>query len=126
MPSSSSLLSELKLWQQDWVHRHTLQGEIPSDLHTSLAICDEDIYPNIHVLLKIGCTLPISTCEVERSFSCYRRVKTHLCSSMNTERLAGLTLMHLHDDVDINIDDICQNFITRHNRRMFQSCILYD
>ena len=76
MPSSSSLLSELKLWQQHWVHRHTLQGEIPSDLHTSLAICDEDIYPNIHVLLKIGCTLPISLCEAERSFSCYRRVKT--------------------------------------------------
>jgi hypothetical protein len=126
MPSSSSLLSELKLWQQHWVHRHTLQGEIPSDLHTSLAICDEDIYPNIHVLLKIGCTLPISTCEAERSFSCYRRVKTHLRSSMNTERLAGLTLMHLHDDVDIDIDDICQNYITRHNRRMFQSCILYD
>ena len=44
MPSLSSLLSELKLWQQHWVNRrYTLQGEIPSDLHTSLAICDQDI-----------------------------------------------------------------------------------
>ena len=44
MPSSSSLLSEIKLWQQHWVNRYAQQGEIPSDLHTSLAICDEEIF----------------------------------------------------------------------------------
>ena len=61
---------------------------------------------NIHALLKIGCTLPISTCEAERLFSCYRRVKAHLHSSMITERLAGLTFDDLQYDIDINVDDI--------------------
>ena len=32
--------------------------------------------------------------------------------------------MHLHSDVDIDIDEVCETFISKHNREMFQSCIL--
>ena len=35
-------------------------------------------------------THPASTCQVERSFSTLRRVKTWLRSTMSTERFAGL------------------------------------
>ena len=31
--------------------------------------------------------------------------------------------MHLHSDVDI---EVCEAIISRHNRKMFQSCILYQ
>ena len=42
------------------------------DLSTRFVSCDADVYPNIVVLLKIGCTLPVSSCEAEKSFSGYR------------------------------------------------------
>ena len=45
---------------------------------------------NILVLLKIGCILPVSSCEAERSFSGYRRVKSYIHSSMIAERLTGI------------------------------------
>ena len=60
---------------------------------------DRDVYPNISTLLTIGCTLPVSSCEAERSFSGFRRIKTFLRSSMGIERLAGLALMHLRNDL---------------------------
>ena len=45
---------------------------------------------------------------------------------MTTERLAGLALLHLHHDVPIDVDDVCQLFVMKNNRRLLQSCILYD
>ena len=34
-------------------------------------------------------------------------------------------LMHLHRDLDIDVDEICTIFVTKHKRRMIQGCILY-
>ena len=31
---------------------------------------------------------------------------------MSSERFAGLALMHLHSDVDIDIDEVCEAFNT--------------
>ena len=81
MPSPSSLLCEIKLWQKYWTRRSEL-CDIPEDLTASFVSCDADEYPNILVLLKIGCTLPVSSCEAERSFFGYRRVKSFIRSSM--------------------------------------------
>ena len=124
LPAPSSLLSELKLWQQFWMQK--AQHDIPSNISDTLTLTDEDVFPNIRVLLIIGSTLPISSCEAERSFSGLQRIKTYLRSSMTTERLAGLALLHLHNDVPIDMDEVCQLFVTKNNRRLFQSCILYD
>ena len=65
IPSPSSLLCEIKLWQKYWARRSEL-CDIPEDLSASFVSCDADVYPNILVLLKIGCTLPVSSCEAER------------------------------------------------------------
>ena len=68
----------------------------------------------------------MSSCEAERSFSALRRIKSYLQTTISSERFAGLALMHLHSDVDIDIDEVCEAFISKHNRKMFQSCILYQ
>ena len=68
----------------------------------------------------------MSSCEAEKSFSALRRIKSYLRSTMSSERFSGLALMHLHSDVDIDIDEVCEAFISKHNRKMFQSCILYQ
>ena len=61
----------------------------------------------------------MSSCEAERSFSALRRIKSYLRSTMSSERFAGLALMHLHSDVDIDIDEVCEAFISKHNRKCF-------
>ena len=69
--------------------------------------------------------IPVSSCEAERSFSALRRIKSYLRSTMSSERF--IALIHLHSDVDIDIDEVCEAFnISKHNRKMFQSCILYQ
>ena len=49
----------------------------------------------------------MSSCEAERSFSALRRIKSYFQSTMSSERFAGLALMHLHSDVDI---EVCEAF----------------
>ena len=49
MPSPSSLLCEIKLWQKHWIKRSEL-SDIPEHLSTSFVSCDADVYPNILVL----------------------------------------------------------------------------
>jgi len=45
------------------------EKELASNLLLALGACDVDAFPNIHRLLVIACTLPISSAEAERSFS---------------------------------------------------------
>ena len=54
----------------------------------------------------------MSSCKAERSFSALRRIKSYLRNTMSSERFAGLALMHLHSDVDIDIDEVCEAFNT--------------
>lgn len=97
----------------------------PKCLFDCLKVTDEDIFPNVRKLLIIACTLPVTSCEAERSFSTLRRTKTYLRNSMGDERLSGLTLMNVHNGyVDIEIEEICQLFIKSHRRRMFQRSLL--
>ena len=37
---------------------------------------------------------------------------------MGNERLTGLALMHIHQDVPVNITDIVEDFAIKHPRRM--------
>ena len=122
IPTPSSLLPEIKQWQRYWKNANHL----PTDLHSSLQLTGSDVFPNIIVLLIIGCTLPITSAEAERSFSGLRRIKYYLRSRMTEERLSGLALMHIHSEMDINVETIYDLFVTKHRRRMFQSCILYQ
>ena len=75
MPFAKSLKSELQRWQVLW-QGTTQRDTLPDNLLKTLAVCDEDSFPNIHSLLVIACTLPISSAEAERSFSLMRRIKT--------------------------------------------------
>ena len=53
-----------------------------------------------------------------------RRIKSYLRNRMSDERLSGLALVHLHHDLDIDVDEICTIFVIKHKRRMFQGRIL--
>ena len=57
-----------------------------------LAHTDCDYFPNIRTLIMIVATLPVTSCECERSISMLKRVKTPLRSTMVEERLNGLAI----------------------------------
>ena len=59
-------------------------------------------FENIHTLLQIFCTLPVTTCTAERAFSAMKLLKTYLRNTMTDERLTGLALMYIHPEIDID------------------------
>ena len=105
LPTPSSLLSELKEWQYFW-KQCTTTSQLSGNLIVCVKYADEDMYPNIRVLLTIGCTLPVSSAEAERSFSGLRRIKSYRRNRKSDERSSGLALIHLHHDLDIDVDEI--------------------
>ena len=119
LPSPNSVLSELHCWQMKWQHQLREHGQTSLPLsptatfrHTSA------MYPNIKALISILCTLPVTSCSAERSISGLKRIKTASRSSMTTQRLYGLTLLHVHRDLPIDIEAAVDEFSRHHPRRM--------
>lgn len=73
------------------------------------------LLPEIAMLVKIALTVPVTSCTSERSFSCLRRVKTYLRSTMGQTRLNHVALLHGHKELSrkINLDLIADEFIGR-------------
>ena len=78
-----------------------------------------DIYPCTEVLLRLFNTLPIGISSAERSFSVLRRLKTHLRSTMTTDRSSDLAFLSIESDVadDIQLDEFVDVFIAHKWRR---------
>ncbi|CAF2535672.1 unnamed protein product [Rotaria sp. Silwood2] len=68
-------------------------------------------------LLKILWTIPVNTCECERSFSSLRRLKTYIRSSTGQERLSRLSLISIERTFDIDIDTIVTEFVSKNQER---------
>uniref|UniRef100_A0A3Q2UA35 HAT C-terminal dimerisation domain-containing protein n=1 Tax=Fundulus heteroclitus TaxID=8078 RepID=A0A3Q2UA35_FUNHE len=52
----------------------------------------KNLLPEVHKLLKLFYTIPVSTASAERCFSSLRRIKTYLRSTMTQKRLNSLML----------------------------------
>ena len=100
LPNKDVLDLEIKLWRRVWSAKPV--NHRPATLATSIKGCDEARFPNLFKLLKIGCTLPVTSCECERSFSCMRRLRTWLRASMNMDRLGSLAIMNIHSHIEID------------------------
>ena len=72
LPNPDIVDQELLLWKNKW--SSTSAESRPSTLAESVKRCDENRFPNVFVILKIGCTLPVRSCECERSFSVMERL----------------------------------------------------
>ena len=54
----------------------------------------------------------------------FQWAETPLRSTMGDERLSSLALLHVHRDIDINVEDIMDEFNRRHPRRLQLANIL--
>ena len=77
-----------------------------------------DIFNNLQWLSFIGFTLPVTSCEAERSFSVQLRTKTYLRSTMGGKRLSGLALVNIYPEVELDIDILTKNIVQMYNRRI--------
>ena len=77
----------------------------PATPAAAIRECNPMHYPNIRVMLQLACTLPVTSCECERSASTMRRLHTYMRTSMTQERLSSLALLHIHYDVPIDLDE---------------------
>ena len=114
---------EITFWMKKWENVPKSQGG--STLATAIKEYDEDHFPNIFELLKIACTLPVTSCECERSFSAMRRYRTWLRSNMKTERLTALTIMNVHREVEVDYEKIVQLFLRLRPRKLDELNLLY-
>ena len=95
LPSVRSFDVELDLWQNKWSGDSEQAKELDTPAKV-LPTADHDYYPNIRTLIVILATLPITSCECERSISMLRLIKTALRSTMTETRLNGLAMLQYH------------------------------
>lgn len=113
MPEASSFLAEAEKWRL-----HCVSVGRRLSLLEALVEAKEEMFPNIHTLLSLLLCLPVTTCDVERSFSALKRVKTAARSSMGEERLNGLALPYVHRDMEVTEDDVLRIWAPKGERRM--------
>jgi len=99
-----------------WRIKYAEEEELPGSCATALKQCDEDEFPNIYTLLKLLSTLLVTSCECEGSFSAMRRLNIYMRYTMSENRLALLALMHIHYDMQIDLEEVVEQFATMHPR----------
>ncbi|CAM4641816.1 unnamed protein product [Leuciscus chuanchicus] len=122
LPSPELIDQELKCWTLKWQNKPSEQR--PTSCAEAIKQCDALIYPNIFKLLKIASTLPVTSCECERSASTLRRLNTFMRSSMGEDRLSSLALIHTHYDMAVNLDEAVNIFSKLHPRRLELTSVL--
>lgn len=72
LPSPEVFEMELKQWKNKYTRKPADQRPFSPAL--PIKECDQDMFPNIYILLQIACTIPVTSCECERSASGLRRL----------------------------------------------------
>ena len=106
-PFPKALGNEVLRWKTLWL---SIDRELPNNFVLVLGAWDENAFQNIHRLLAMACTLPITSAEPKRSFSltCSR-------STMPEERFSDLTVIATHYSDGFEVE--------AHPRRLFQASL---
>lgn len=112
----------------DVIKKHGESEGIPIRKVTTVrTICDsmnttpvcKNLLLEVHRLLLLFYTIPVTTSTAERTFSVLRRVKTYLRSSMTQQRLNHVLLLHSHKTRTdaINLVQLAAKFVSVNERR---------
>ncbi|XP_057299469.1 52 kDa repressor of the inhibitor of the protein kinase-like [Hydractinia symbiolongicarpus] len=116
LPNPLALEGKIKLWQQYWSDYDRC---LPDNVIKTLKAVKFDGFENIKVALRILATLPVTSCECERSFSSLRRLKDYTRSTMVQDRLNGIALMYIHKEILPNIDAVIDRYAMCNRRLSF-------
>ena len=79
------------------------RATLPNFIQSALKEISVGLFPNIFKLLSIMAVIPVTSCEAERSISTLGRLKSAFRSTMSQDRLTGLALMNIHNDISIDV-----------------------
>ncbi|XP_054716924.1 zinc finger MYM-type protein 1-like [Uloborus diversus] len=111
------LAAEVTLWQAKLRRMARNESSTPT-VAEAFDECDNSVFPMIKFLYQLLLTLPICVASAERSFSALKRLKTWLRNSMSQERLVGLALLHVHQDIELKAVNVVERFMKTKNRRL--------
>ena len=77
------------------------------------------MFSEVHQLIRLYLTVPMTSATAERTFSALRRLKNYLRSTMTQERLNHVMLLHTHKDKtdELELTQIAKDFISFNERR---------
>ena len=116
LPCYKALEAELDLWEANWLNDTSRHRD---NISSTLKSIDFRSFINIKVCLGILGTLPVTTYTCERLFSSMRRLKTYTRSTMTSERLNGIALMHVHQEIVLDIEKVIDLFAVTNRRLNF-------
>lgn len=99
-------VAEVEMWQK----RLANMTKKPKTAMDHLKNCPKDLFPNIHTLLKIFSVIPVTTADVERSFSKMKQLKTDDRNTTAEERLNGLMFLSIHRDIEVSFEKFIADF----------------
>lgn len=114
LPIPQTLDIEYDRWMRKWKS----ETDKPDALQPALQACDPNILLNIHLLLRIACTIPVTSADNERSNSTLKLVECCLRTTMTTERLSCLAVISIQYEKPVDYDAIVQKFAEQQSRRM--------
>ena len=124
LPAPDLTMCEVSVWKNKWLD--VPADERPTTLAGALFVIDEDSFPNLFILLKIAVTLPVTSCECERSFSTLRRLRGWLRTSMKEDRLSGLGILAIHREHPVDYKEAVNIFVSLHPRKLDSANLLYN
>ncbi|XP_071689314.1 uncharacterized protein [Rutidosis leptorrhynchoides] len=95
---ANELFMELKLL------RKFLPSEIMRPIDILNYLKQKDCFPNATIAYRVLLTIPVTVASTERSFSKLKLLKNYLRSTMTQERLNGLALISIENDLLESVD----------------------
>ena len=117
LPNVGVIDGEMDAWLNFW---KSYEQGMPSNVSMTLQAikCFSSSFPNVTVALRILATLPITSCECERSFSKLKRLKTYCRSTMGENRLNGLAMLYIHQEILPDFEEVINMFSRLGPRRI--------
>ena len=116
LPCYKALDAELDLWETYWLSNTRCNTD---NISSTLKSINFSSFSNIKICLRILGTLPVTTCTCERSFSSMRRLKNYTRSTMVSERLNGIALMHVHQEIVPDTEKVIELYAGQNRRLNF-------
>lgn len=131
MPHGVVFPVEYSMWVRKW--QQCDPANVPKKMIDALKTCDRTQFPNLYVLLQLALTIPITSCECERSFSQLKLIKTPQRSTTSADRLSGLAMIKINrshceriQSSPSAMNGLVRHFQRLHPRRMKLPFILPD
>ena len=103
--------------------------QLPDSPINALNKCDSRFFSKISTLLRLLCTVPVTSCDAEINALALCQIRPFLRTTMTEDRPSGLALFHIHQNISIDLDDavpsICLQISTKITTLNFLSLVFF-